>query len=104
MVLVRQSSIPKSKVYRNRWPGVFNLGVIVLTDVYLSDRPLLVATQFDRTDNMEHVKTLSEDDIRYLLDNADFPEHIRNAGEKVAVIMTQDWCHEWHDMQGYLPQ
>lgn len=53
---------------------------------------------------MAEFRTIGDDDIAYLLEHAEFPEHIRNAGEKVAVVMTQDWCHEWHDMQSYLPE
>jgi hypothetical protein len=53
---------------------------------------------------MEPFKNLTEDEIAYLLAHAEFPESVRKAGEKVAVIMTQGWCHEWADMQQYLPE
>src|SRR5262245_60195270 len=46
---------------------------------------------------------LTDEVLEKTLQAGEFPEEIRNAGEKVVVILTQDWCHDWHDMQAFLP-
>lgn len=38
------------------------------------------------------------------MSEGEFPESVRLAAPKVVVIMTQDWCGQWKDMQAYLPE
>ena len=47
--------------------------------------------------------TLSDDVIEKTIATGEFPEEIRNAAEKVVVILTQDWCPDWHAMDRFLP-
>lgn len=47
--------------------------------------------------------SLSHDDIEALLGAGEFSEKIRRAAPQVVVVMTQDWCPQWHDMAAYLP-
>jgi hypothetical protein len=49
-------------------------------------------------------RTLSDAVIAQTIDEGEFPEEIRNAAEKVVVILTQDWCPDWHAMDAFLPQ
>jgi len=49
-------------------------------------------------------RTLSDAAIHQTIAEGEFPEEVRNAGEKVVVILTQDWCPDWHAMQTFLPQ
>jgi len=49
-------------------------------------------------------RTLSDAVIAQTLEGGEFPEEIRNAAEKVVVILTQDWCPDWHAMDAFLPQ
>jgi len=48
-------------------------------------------------------RTLSDDQIAQTLRDGEFPPEIRNAAEKVLVILTQDWCHDWHAMEKFVP-
>ncbi len=49
-------------------------------------------------------RTLSDDAIEQSLATGEFPDQVRNAAEKVVVILTQDWCPDWHAMDSFLPQ
>jgi hypothetical protein len=49
------------------------------------------------------IKTLTRDQLDALVRESDFPESVRLAAPKVVVIMTQDWCPQWSDMEAYLP-
>lgn len=49
-------------------------------------------------------RTLSDDVIERTLTEGEFPEEVRQAGEKVVVVLTQDWCPDWHAMEVFLPQ
>lgn len=49
-------------------------------------------------------RTITDEQIAQTLKDGEFPEAIRNAAEKVVVIMTQDWCHDWHAMEPFLPE
>lgn len=48
-------------------------------------------------------RTLSDDVIARTLEAGEFPDEVRNAAEKVVVILTQDWCPDWHAMEVFLP-
>jgi hypothetical protein len=47
--------------------------------------------------------TLSDDAIEKTLADGEFPPEVRNAAEKVVVVLTQDWCPDWHAMNTFLP-
>jgi len=47
--------------------------------------------------------SISDAQIAQTLKDGDFPPEIRNAAEKVLVIMTQDWCEDWHAMETFVP-
>jgi hypothetical protein len=49
-------------------------------------------------------RTLSDNVIERTLAAGEFPEEVRGAAEKVVVILTQDWCPDWHAMDRFLPQ
>lgn len=48
-------------------------------------------------------RTLSDDVIARTLEEGEFPDEVRSAAEKVVVILTQDWCPDWHAMETFLP-
>lgn len=49
-------------------------------------------------------RTLSDAEIEQTLKDGEFPESMRTAADKVLVIMTQDWCHDWHTMETFVPE
>lgn len=49
-------------------------------------------------------RTLSDEMITHTLETGEFPPEVRNAAEKVVVILTQDWCPDWHAMDAFLPE
>ena len=49
-------------------------------------------------------RTLSDKVIAQTLRDGEFPEEVRLAAEKVVVVLTQDWCPDWHAMDRFLPQ
>ncbi len=49
-------------------------------------------------------RTLNEDSLRTAMLEGEFPSEVRNAAEKVVVVLTQDWCPDWHAMDSFLPQ
>jgi len=49
-------------------------------------------------------RTLSDEIIRQTIEAGDFPETVRGAAEKVVVVLTQDWCPDWHAMDAFLPE
>ena len=49
-------------------------------------------------------ETLPDDAIHFVLAHGEFPPEITKAAPKVAVILTQDWCPDWHVMEAYLPE
>jgi len=46
--------------------------------------------------------TLKTEDMLDAITLGEFPDHIRKTSEKVVVIMTQDWCPQWHAMTNFL--
>jgi hypothetical protein len=52
---------------------------------------------------MPTIQTLTRAQLDALLSEGEFPESVRLAAPKVVVVMTQDWCEQWHDMASYLP-
>jgi len=51
---------------------------------------------------MIHIISLSDDDCLYAIERKEFSEAILNAGENVAVVMSQDWCPQWLQMKRFL--
>jgi hypothetical protein len=52
---------------------------------------------------MNAIHLLTKDQLDALLREGEFPESVRLAAPKVAVVMTQDWCGQWTNMKAYLP-
>jgi hypothetical protein len=53
---------------------------------------------------MSTYKAFTDSEIQSLLDEGEVPASIRHAGDKVAVIFTQDWCIDWVMMDRFLPE
>lgn len=45
---------------------------------------------------------ISDHQAQVLIKEKDIPEEIKNSGEKVAVVLTQDWCPQWLFMKSWL--
>jgi len=45
---------------------------------------------------------LGDDDVRYAIENKEFSAEFSAAAPRVAIIVTQSWCHQWHDMLQWL--
>lgn len=45
---------------------------------------------------------LSRDDAISAIENGEFPETLLSAGDRVAVVMTQDWCPQWTAMESWI--
>jgi hypothetical protein len=52
---------------------------------------------------MNGIRPLTKDQLDALLRDGELPESVRLASPKVVVVMTQDWCGQWANMKGYLP-
>ena len=48
--------------------------------------------------------TLSDEVIEKTMAEGEFPAEVRTAAEKVVVVLTQDWCPDWHAMETFLPE
>ena len=51
---------------------------------------------------MIEIKTISEDQARKAIETGDFDESVKKAGERVAIILTQDWCPQWLALNRWL--
>lgn len=49
-------------------------------------------------------RTISDEALAQAMETGDFPEEVTRAADKVVVIMTQDWCPDWHAMEPFLPE
>lgn len=49
------------------------------------------------------MQVLNQTEIDHLLAHQEFSSSVLLSGEKVAVVLTQDWCPQWKDMESYLP-
>ena len=49
-------------------------------------------------------RTLSDEVIRKTLAEGEFPPEIRESAGKVVVVLTQDWCPDWHALDRFLPE
>ena len=53
---------------------------------------------------MSQYRTFSPQELDAMLAEGEIPASVRQAADKVAVILTQDWCPQWHDMDRFLPE
>lgn len=51
---------------------------------------------------MVSVKYISESDCLYAVKNREFSAEIINSSADTAVIMSQDWCPQWLQMERYI--
>jgi hypothetical protein len=51
---------------------------------------------------MANKKEMSDEQVFTTIDNGDFPDEIKKSNKRVAIIMTQDWCPQWHTMRGWV--
>jgi len=47
-------------------------------------------------------QSLSKEQVLYAINNKEFPDEIIKSANKVVVIMTQDWCPQWQDLQKWV--
>lgn len=45
---------------------------------------------------------LDEARCRAAMAGGEFPPEVRGAAPRVAIVLTQSWCPQWHWMKGYL--
>lgn len=45
---------------------------------------------------------LTQADCLAAIASGEFPESIRSSAPKVAIVLTQGWCHQWGWMESYL--
>ncbi len=48
---------------------------------------------------MIHWKTISDTDARSAIERKDFPQAVCASCDRVAVVLTQGWCHQWLDLK-----
>lgn len=46
--------------------------------------------------------TLSADRVRDAINNGEFGSEVILSAETVVVVMTQDWCPQWHNMKSWI--
>ena len=47
------------------------------------------------------MKELTKEQMMHAIKNGEFEEELIN-GDKVAIVLTQGWCPQWHAMKPYL--
>lgn len=50
------------------------------------------------------MRTLTERQVREAIERHEFGPDVREAGAKVVVALTQDWCPQWVEMKEWLPR
>lgn len=48
-------------------------------------------------------RTLPDQSVQQMIAEGEIPQDVRESSEKVVVILTQDWCPDWHAMDRFLP-
>jgi hypothetical protein len=48
------------------------------------------------------VKQIEKEQALYAVNHGDFGDDIIRSAERVAVILTQSWCPQWHAMQRFI--
>ncbi len=47
---------------------------------------------------------ITDKQAEYIIENKEIPDEIINSAARVAVVLTQNWCPQWVDMQAWLPE
>jgi len=51
---------------------------------------------------MVNLRSLTVDQAKFCMQNGEFAPEIISSKERVAVVLTQSWCPQWHVMSLYL--
>lgn len=51
---------------------------------------------------MINKRSLSREQVLYAINHKEFPDEVIKSCNKVVVIMTQDWCPQWKDLQRWV--
>ena len=51
---------------------------------------------------MSSKKTLTEEKVRNAIANGEFDTDVISSADTVVVVMTQDWCPQWHDVRSWI--
>jgi hypothetical protein len=46
--------------------------------------------------------TLTKDQVLYAIQNSEFDNEVLSSEDKVVIVMTQDWCPQWHNMNNWI--
>ena len=52
----------------------------------------------------QEIQSIDGPELEYMISHGEFSPAIRNAAAKVIVVMTQDWCPQWIEMQSWLAE
>ncbi len=44
-------------------------------------------------------KTIDDNEMKYIMENKEVSDNIKNVSEKVLAIFTQDWCGDWKGLK-----
>jgi len=47
---------------------------------------------------------ITDAQAEFIIENKEIPDEIINAGDKVALVLTQNWCPQWVAMKIWLPK
>ncbi len=47
-------------------------------------------------------KLLDRDQVMHAIANGEFEGNVIASKSKVVLVLTQDWCPQWHDMKGWI--
>lgn len=50
------------------------------------------------------MKTITKDQAEFAMEHGDFGGEITAIADKVAVILTQSWCPQWHAMKSFVSE
>ncbi len=51
---------------------------------------------------MINKKTIQREQVMKAIENGELESSVLTSKDKVVVILTQDWCPQWHDMKGWI--
>lgn len=46
--------------------------------------------------------TLTKEQVLFAIKNGEFGNEVISSGDKVVIVMTQDWCPQWHNMNSWI--
>jgi len=49
-----------------------------------------------------HMIEITDTQASYIMENREIPEELLKSSEKVAIVLTQDWCPQWLFMRRWL--